>query len=111
MEAPEEKRTPHSDITSFLILSNNHYTRNGAKVTFSCEKIYKEPLLKELAGLMPQNVQISKPSSTYDNGICISNSAMWMTHHQKHIKSATVSAELEDVATKQVRLSLELTDH
>src|SRR3990167_7080437 len=25
MEAPEEKRTPHSDITSFLILSNNHY--------------------------------------------------------------------------------------
>src|SRR3990167_1613571 len=31
MEAPEEKRTPHSDITSFLILSNNHFAYRTTK--------------------------------------------------------------------------------
>jgi hypothetical protein len=74
MENRQEIRTPHSDITSFLILSNNHYTRSNEKICFKEEKIYKKPILKGLAKLIEVSpVRISKTNSSYDNGICFNS--------------------------------------
>src|SRR3990167_3255966 len=67
MEAPEEKRTPHSDITSFLILSNNHYTELTA-------------LSKPQMRLQPPEVRVDFPDTPFTarSSTCFSDCCLYV---------------------------------